>query len=141
MMFALVLLSVQLAIASDVITKDVTKLPAPAREIIKKHFPNAKLDYIKIDKDIFQSSSYEAVLSNGTKIDFNNKGEWMEIDCKKSAVPTSFIPSTIDKYIKSNFADKKIVKIERGRKGSEVTLDNGIDVKFDSKGSFLKLDD
>lgn len=137
----LVMLTVQFSLAGDVVTKDVNKLPAPARELIKKHFPNTKISYINIDKDIFQSTSYDVTLSDGTKVDFNNKGEWTEVDCQKMAVPAGFIPSAISKYIKENFAGQKIVKIERGRKGSEVALSNGLDVKFDPYGGFLKLDD
>lgn len=141
MMFAMIMLTAQIAWSGDVVTKDLNKLPASARELVKKHFPNSKISHIKIDKDIFQSASYDVMLSDGSKIDFNSKGEWREIDCKKTAVPSAFIPATISKYIKDNFTGQKIVKIERSRKGSDVTLDNGLDVKFDPYGGFLKLDD
>ena len=77
-MFILAMLTMQVAIAGDVVTKDVNKLPASARETIKKHFPQTKISYIKIDKDLFKSTTYEATLTNGVEIDFDSKGEWMQ---------------------------------------------------------------
>ena len=71
-MFILAMLTMQVAIAGDVVTKDVNKLPASARETIKKHFPQTKISYIKIDKDLFKSTTYEATLTNGVEIDFDS---------------------------------------------------------------------
>ena len=140
-MFVLAVLTLQVAIAGDVVTKDETQLPVAAREVIKKNFPQAKISYIKIDKDIFQSKTYEATLTNGTEIEFNSKGEWVEVDCKKAIVPASLIPVNVAKYVKDNFAGQHIVKIERVRKGYETELNNGLDVKFDMNGNFMRLDD
>lgn len=140
-MFILAMLTMQVAIAGDVVTKDVNKLPASARETIKKHFPQAKISYIKIDKDLFKSTTYEATLTNGVEIDFDSKGEWMEVDCKKEEVPAAFIPASVSQYVKENFPGQRIVKFERGRRGYDAELANGLDVKFDVYGGFLKLDD
>lgn len=43
----------------DKVTRDVNKLPVAAREMINKHFPQAKVEYIKIEKDLFLSTSYD----------------------------------------------------------------------------------
>ena len=140
-MCVMAILALQVAIAGEVVTKDESQLPVAARQLIKKHFPQTKISYIKIDKDLFKSTTYEATLTNGTEIDFDSKGEWREIDCKKSSVPAAFIPNYISGYVNSNFTGDKIVKIERERKGYEAKLSNGIDVKFDVHGKLLKLDD
>lgn len=138
--FSLILLVTQLAFAGDLITKDMSKLPAAAREVLTKHFPNAKVSHIKIDKDALKSPSYDVMLDNGTKVEFNGKGEWTEVDCQKSAVPASVVPAAISKYITDNFKGEKIVKIEKDRKGNEIKLSNGTELKFDSMGKFIKLD-
>ena len=65
--------------ARDVITKDVEKLPAPAREFIAKYFPNEKISYIEIDKEI-TSTTYEVTFVNGMDLEFNKKGELVDID-------------------------------------------------------------
>ena len=80
-------------------------------------------------------------LSDGIELEFNSKGEWIEIDCKNKAVPAIFIPNTIVKYMQKNYGGHKIIKIERDRKGYELTLENGLEVDFDQFGGFLKLSD
>ena len=55
-LFALLLCFVQFSQAGDKVTRDVNKLPVAAREMINKHFPQAKVEYIKIEKDLFLST-------------------------------------------------------------------------------------
>lgn len=98
-LFALLLCFVQFSQAGDKVTRDVNKLPVAAREMINKHFPQAKVEYIKIEKDLFLSTSYDVKMSDGIELEFNSKGEWIEIDCKNKAVPAIFIPNTIVKYL------------------------------------------
>lgn len=140
-LIAMVMCSVQYGLASDVVTRDVNQLPVAAREMIIKQFPQSKVSYIKIEKDLFQSPSYDVKLSDGIELEFNSNGEWVEIDCKNQSVPDTFIPKTISKYMNDNYNGHKLVKIERDRKGYEVTLDNGLEVDFDQFGAFLKLSD
>lgn len=140
----LVVLAVQVAVADDVVTKDINKLPIAAREMIKKYFPEVNISYIKIDKEFLQSTNYEAVLTNGFEIDFDSKGEWKEVDCKRTAVPAALVPDFIKRYVAENFPQERIVKIERERKGYKwytAELSNGLDAEFDRNGNFLRLDD
>ena len=62
-------------------------------------------------------------MADGIELEFNSKGEWLEIDCKNKAVPSTFIPQAISKYMKANYNGHKTVKIERNRKGYELTLE------------------
>ena len=109
--------------------------------MIGKHFSQTKVAYIKIEKDLFQTTSYDVKLADGIELEFNSKGEWLEIDCKNKSVPSTFIPQAISKYMKANYNGHKTVKIERNRKGYEPTLENGLEVDFDQFGGFLKLSD
>ncbi|WP_455674938.1 PepSY-like domain-containing protein [Phocaeicola sp.] len=140
-LMVMVMCFIQFSQAGDTVTRDVNKLPVAAREMISKHFPQAKVSYIKIEKDLFLSTSYDVKMSDGIELEFNSKGEWLEIDCKDKAVPAVFIPQTISKYMQSNYNGHKIVKIERNRKGYELSLENGLEVDFDQFGGFLKLSD
>lgn len=134
-------LSVQ-AMAKDVITRDVNQLPQAARTTIQKHFPKAKLSYIKIDKDFLEAATYEAIFEDGTQIEFNSKGEWTEVDSKLNPVPAALIPANIKNYLKQNFPNIAVEKIERHRKGGyDVELKNDLSAEFDAQGNFLKLDD
>lgn len=138
-LIALVVGSIQLAMADDVVTRDVNQLPLAARELIDKQFSHRKVDFIKIEKDLFEETSYEVKLDDGTELEFNSKGGWVEIDAKDDDVPSEFIPESIQKYMKDHYKGEKIVKIERDRKGYELTLENGLEVNFDQFGKFLKL--
>ena len=138
-LMAMLVCSLQFAMAGDVVTRDVNKLPVAAREMIGKHFSQTKVAYIKIEKDLFQTTSYDVKLADGIELEFNSKGEWLEIDCKNKSVPSTFIKKKNTKYMNSN--GHKTVKIERNRKGYELTLENGLEVDFDQFGGFLKLSD
>lgn len=61
-LMAMLVCSLQFAMAGDVVTRDVNKLPVAAREMIGKHFSQTKVAYIKIEKDLFQTTSYDVKL-------------------------------------------------------------------------------
>ena len=77
---------------------------------------------------------------NGDKIEFDRKGEWTDIDCKYSAVPTGIIPAPIAKYVADNYPDNKIVQIERDTRSTEVKLDNRMEIKFDKQHRVIEMD-
>lgn len=39
------------------------------------------------------------MLINGTKIEFDNKGNWTSIDCKKREVPTDLVNKTVKRHV------------------------------------------
>ncbi len=117
----------------DVITRNLNELPAPARAILKQQFSYTKVSYIKIDKDLFKPTTYEVKLVNGTEVSFDSKGEWTEVDGKRSEVPAFFIPKEIKKQVNGTFPGEKITKIEKDSRKYEVKLTNGAELKFDRK--------
>ena len=52
-LFALLLCFVQFSQAGDKVTRDVNKLPVAAREMINKHFPQAKWSISRLRKIYF----------------------------------------------------------------------------------------
>ncbi len=132
--------SVQLLSANETITQDVKELPKKAQEFIKKHFPQEKIARIEIDKEVLDTD-YEVVFESGTSIDFAKDGEWKDVDCKASEVPATVVPAKIQSYIKQNYKDQSIVKIEKTHRGYEIDLSNDLDLVFSSKGAFLGIDD
>ncbi len=42
---------------------------------------------IKVDKHLLKKIDYDVKLVNGTKIEFNNSGEWTSVDCKRRVSP------------------------------------------------------
>ena len=115
------------------------KLPAAAQSFLKEYFPDSPISYVKKEADL--TPTYEVVLQNGTEIEFNKKGQWDNIDCKRLAVPAALIPAAISEYVNANFPDQSIVKIDRETYGHEIEMANGLELKFDKKGKLLHIDD
>lgn len=137
----LALVAVQFAFAGDVITQDAKQLPLTARNFINQYFSKPKISHIKIESEILQTKKYEVLLTDRTEIDFDKKGNWLEVDCKKAEVPAALIPTSVREYVKINFPAEIITKIERGRSGVEVELANDYSLKFNKKGQLVSMDD
>lgn len=127
---------------NDVITRNLNELPAPARTILKQQFAHTKVSYIKIDKDWFKSTTYDVQLQlvNGTEVSFDSKGDWTEVDGKRSEVPAFFIPKEIKKQVNEMFPGEKITKIEKDSRKYEVELTNDVELKFDRKFNIREID-
>ena len=117
----------------------VTQMPQPAQLFIKQHFPKNKVALAKMENDFFYKS-YEVIFTNGNKVEFDKKGNWTEIDCKHTVVPTATIPTAIQKYVTTNYPDTKVLKIERDKKEYEVKLYNRVELKFDLKFNLIDID-
>lgn len=115
------------------------KLPAAAQSFLKEYFPDSPISYVKKEADL--TPTYEVVLQNGTEIEFNKKGQWDNIDCKRLVVPAALIPAAISEYVNANFPGQSIVKIDRETYGHEIEMANGLELKFDKKGKLLHIDD
>lgn len=117
----------------------VSQLPAAAQQFIKQHFADRKVALAKVETELM-SKSYEVIFADGDHIDFDSKGNWEEIDCKSSAVPTSAIPAQIMKYVRENYPDTTVKKIGKDRREYEVKLSNRIELSFDLKFNLIDID-
>lgn len=129
------------ASASDTFSRDISTLPTVARELIAKHF-KANVSLIKVDKTLGHIDEYDVVLTDGTEISFDNKGNMKEVETSEAkAVPKGLVPAAITNYVASSHKGQHIVSLERKRSGWEVELSNGIDIRFDKEGRFVRYDD
>ena len=119
---------------------DKKQLPEPAQQFIESHFAGVGITYAKEEWHIL-FSSYEVKLADGTKIEFTNKGEWDEVDCRFGEVPATIIPQAIKEYINKNFAGEKVLYIEKDRNDYEVKLSNRLELKFDKNFNIYDIDD
>ena len=126
------------SIAGDGYVVGIQQLPAGAQEVMTKYFADKTVLTILKERD-----EYEVIFNNGEKIEFNKKGEWTEVSCHTTQVPDILIPDPIKARIKADFANSKIVKIDRSSNGKkyEVKLSNGLEVEFDKKFNVIKVDD
>ncbi len=118
---------------------NVKELPAKAQTLLSKHFKGQKVMLATIESGIV-SRSYDVVLRNGTKLEFDKKGNLTEIDCKQGIVPSQLIPQPIKNYLKENYPAQAVKKIEMNKKEYEVELTNRIDLTFNKHFQLIDID-
>lgn len=116
-----------------------SELPAEITTYLKTHFPDSPILQASIDRDTF-SYSYEVTLKDRISLEFDSDGAVNEIE-SKSALPTSVVPNEISDYVLSTYPDRTIVQWKLDDRYQEVELDNGMELEFDMKGSFMRIDD
>ena len=116
---------------------EVTELPKPAQDFLKKHFSNREIDVVKKDAE-HGEKGYEVKLKNGTEIEFWKDGSYREVDGGKKPIPTAFIPASVKDYVSKNHPNEKITHIDYGHKDLDVDLTNNIDLEFTKEGKILK---
>ena len=118
---------------------NVNELPAKAQTLLSKHFKGQKVMLATIESGVV-SRSYDVVLRNGTKLEFDKKGNLTEIDCKQGIVPSQLIPQPIKNYLKENYPAQAVKKIEMNKKEYEVELTNRIDLTFNKHFQLIDID-
>lgn len=118
-----------------------SQLPAAARQFIKTHFPKHKIAMAKQETGLF-NKDYDVIFTNGDKVDFDSKGNWKDVDCRRnSAVPAAIIPEMIKSYLKANYPDISVKGIEKEGANTDVKLSNGWEITFNSKYQVVDIDD
>lgn len=140
LILALIIGSATALSAKDKYAHDASVLPESARSTIAKNF-KATVSLVKIDKGIGGIHEYEVILTDGTEISFDKNGNWDNIETSKyNSVPSAFLPAGVRDYVAKQHAGAKVVGIDKERSGYEVELSNGIDMKFDKNGNFIRYD-
>lgn len=117
----------------------VNALPAKAQTLLSQHFNGQKVILATIESGVV-SRSYDVVLQNGTKLEFDKKGNLTEIDCKQGKVPAKLIPQAIRNYLKKNYPAQAVKKIEMSKNEYEVELANGLDLTFNKHFQVIDID-
>ena len=117
----------------------VNALPVKAQTLLSNQFNNQKVMLATIESGVV-SRSYDVVLQNGTKLEFDKKGNLTEIDCKLGIVPALLIPQAIKNYLKDNYAGQSVKKIEMNKNEYEVELTNGLDLTFNKHFLLIDID-
>lgn len=140
-LFALLILMMSVTNASAFIDKytiNRDELPQPAREMLDEHFPKVKVSMIKVDKHLLKKTDYDVKLTNGTKIEFSNKGQWTSVDCGKKEVPEALVAKAIRNYVSKNYKDSRLVSITRRNIGFDVGLSCGKTLRFNALYQFKR---
>lgn len=122
------------------------QLPKPAKDFIKKHFPGAA---IKESSRDFISGEYDVELVDGTDLEFNSKGEIIEIEAGKRKVLSQrllkeILPDKAYKELESRSYINNVETVKKdSRKGYKVELRNVDldDYRFAPDGTLISIDD
>lgn len=122
----------------QVITYD--QVPEPAKAIVAAHFDAAQVAYVMLDKGLFDDE-YEVRFNDGRTIEFNKAGELLKVDCKLTEVPSALVPEPVLAYVKAHFPNAFITEWGKDDRGYKAELNNGLDLKFNRKYEFVRVDD
>lgn len=119
-------------------------LPAKIRDFVATYFSGASIE--EAEKE--NNGNYEIELSNDVELIFDADGNFLgraddeDDHDSDDDINVSDLPQAIRDYIATNYPNNSIIEAEReDDNGFEVTLDNGIELKFDSDGNFLEAED
>ena len=115
------------------------ELPADAQLFITTHFANEELSHIILDRDVI-SVDYNVTLLSGTKLEFNSRGEWKEVDMRNGSVPQEIIPQAIAEYVEKNYPNRTITEIKRNHTYTEVGLKGGLELTFNRDYKLVDVD-
>lgn len=114
------------------------ELPQQIQSFVSTHFPGETILQAEKDK-AFLDSDFHITLSNLTSLEFNRKGEIIEID-GVAALPGSVIPTKLANYAQSNFPDQFILGWELDGRRQDLKLNTGVELEFTLNGDFLRID-
>lgn len=115
------------------------QLPQQAQQFVKTHFADVKVTLSTVESGLIEKT-YDVALNNGTKLEFDRKGQWTEVACPTTYVPSQVLPNEIKAYLETTFPQSKVTKVEREDGRYEVTLENGTEVTFNKKFQVTDVD-
>lgn len=113
-------------------------LPADAKSFLNDHFVN--IDIVQVVKDregLF--NEYEVYLKNSTVLEFDRKGKIIRLK-SMDGIPENALPPNVVIYVSENFPEQLITEWEMDDKHQEVELLNGIELRFNKNGEFIRMD-
>jgi hypothetical protein len=115
------------------------QLPIAAKTYINTNFPGDKVAIAVVDDDLIRPD-YEVRLASGMELKFNNSGALEKVACR-NGIPADLIPESIREYVSSYYPEAGYREYEIGRRTYEVTLTNGLELKFNSVFRIVEVDD
>ena len=139
---ALAIVSLLTGIIATAQDKAITaaQLPAAAQAFIKKNFAKETVSAVWEDREIFDTD-YKVRFANGIEAEFDEKGNWEEVDGNHNAIPASVLPQSVADYISQNYKGQNVVQIDKKHWGYKVELASDIELEFNNAGKFLRIDD
>lgn len=114
-------------------------VPQAVQTEYQKVFTADQIQYVTVEK-VFRQRIYAFSLNDGTKIKYNHKG----LVCKVanwSGINLQFVPKNILEYAQKTFPKATITEYTVKSSRLELELNDNIDLIFNKKGKFLRIED
>lgn len=121
-------------------------LPQNILDFITANYPDSSIEEAELENN----GNYEVKLENGVELIFDGDGNFLgrardenEDDQGEDHedINPSDLPQLILDYITENYPDNSIIEAEMDEEGYEITLNNGVELKFDQQGNFISSED
>ncbi|MDX1762176.1 MAG: PepSY-like domain-containing protein [Christiangramia sp.] len=123
----------------------ISEIPQNILDFIAANFPDVDIDEAERENN----GNYEIELENDVELIFDANGNFLgqgedenEEDHDDEEINPADLPQNILDYITENYPNNTIIEAEKEDDGKyEVTLNNGVELEFDSEGNFLNAED
>lgn len=123
----------------------VAEVPQTIKDFIITNFPGATI--LKAERE--NNGNFEIELNNDEELIFDAQGNFLGLavdedeneDEDDEDISVSELPQNVRDYITANYPANTVIEAEREDDGFEVTLNNGVELKFDEDGEFVSADD
>lgn len=124
----------------------VSDLPQKILDFVSNNYPDRNIEKAELENN----GNYEVKLENGVELIFDGDGNFLgqaedengdDQGEDRENINVSDLPQAIQDYIAENYPDNTIIEAEMDEEGYEVTLNNGVELKFDQEGNFVSSED
>lgn len=111
-----------------------SEMPSGARSLLSK-FRSPFHHAVKLEAE--DATIYNITLNDNTEIKFTDNGSLTIVDGKGKPIPYKFLNKPIAEYVRTNYANDSITRVEMCDSECKLALSNGTALKFDNKGKFI----
>jgi hypothetical protein len=117
---------------------DDMNIPEEISNYVNTHFPDNKI--IQVVKDVDELElSYDVILEDSFSMEFNRKKQIISVK-GISKLPDTVIPEILLSHAKNNYPEQIIIEWSLDDRKQEIKLNNGIELKFNKEGEFIRID-
>lgn len=118
----------------------VNQLPAEAKTFIQTYFALDSVSFVMQEREGL-TTEYEVRFVSGDKVEFDGKGALKKVDCGQRAVPAALLPEAVRTYVSKQFPNAFITEWGKDDRRWKAELNNGLELEFNSKYEFVRIDD
>lgn len=115
-------------------------LPQAVQDSVLLHYTADQVQFSTGEKTMPKHFEYELRIDDGTKMQYNQRAVLEKIS-NKAGVKEAFIPAGIMQYVRETFPNAVITEFKRSPMKQEVELNNDLELVFNKRGQFLRIED